>query len=112
MRINVPNIPPERRLFLIYIEVIELFSEEAIYSYNELTAYIQDGDINHVIQWNKTKDYVAYARFDMLNEGTNYDIYVSNIYEEGYVKVYRVEGEMPDLNWFYNILEIHLASFN
>ena len=98
------------QVYGLTLEVVELFSEEAIYTKEEIDTMLADGDVNHVIAWNKTKDYVAYATIDMETFDGSYKIYVSNIYEKGYIEVAYVKYEIPDLNWINNKLEIQTSS--
>lgn len=91
------------------IEVIELFVEDALYTAVELTDMIEGEEANHVVVWNSTKDVVAYASVDMVAADGSYHVYVANIYEENSKEVAFVINEIPDLNWFYDRLEVQTS---
>lgn len=88
------------------LEILEPFDEAFIYTYDEMVDMIADGDVNHVVEWNTNKDTVAYAQIDLEAGDGSYFIRIANLYEKGSVLVGYVAGEMPDLAWFYNTLQI------
>lgn len=92
------------------LEVIELFAEEAIYTKDELDQLLADGDVNHVIVWNDMKDQVAYAAVDLATMDGSYRVFVSDLYVEGAIEVAYVQNELPDLNWYFDRLEVQISN--
>jgi len=92
------------------LEVVKPFQEEVEITFDEMNDLLADGDVNHVIVWNKSKDTVAYATLDLDAIDGSYKVYISNVYEGTPIQLAYVKGEIPDLNWFYGQLEIQTAS--
>lgn len=88
------------------VEVLEPFDEAFIHSYDDMVAFLENGDVYHVVEWNKVKDHVAYAQLDETAAGLAYFVRVASLYEETSTLVGYVEGELPDLAWFYDTLQI------
>lgn len=91
------------------LEILEPFSEDFLYTYDEMVDMLADGDVNHVVEWNNTKDTVAYAQVDLEAMDGSYFVRIANLYEKGSKLVGYVSGEMPDLAWFYNTLQIQTS---
>jgi len=92
------------------LEVIELFSEEAIFTKDELDQLLADGDVNQVIVWNDMKDQVAYATVDLATMDESYRVFISDLYVEGAIEVAYVQNELPDLNWYFDRLEVQTSN--
>ncbi len=92
------------------LEVVELFTEAAIYTKDELDAMLADGDVNHVIVWNDRKDQVAYATVDLSTMDASYRVFVSDIYVKGAIEIAYVKYEMPDLNWYFDRIEVQTSN--
>lgn len=87
------------------LEVVELYTSEALYTMEQLETMFSDPTINHVVVWNDMKDQIAFTTVDETM-AKSYHVYVMDLYTEGAIEVGFVKNELPDLNWFFDKLEI------
>lgn len=95
--------------------VVQPFLDNPVYTYEEMLEKLEDQAVYPVVVWNNGKDMVAYAMLNeqntdneenMINE---FYVYIASLYEETPVLIATVKGQVPDLNWFYDQLEVQTS---
>ncbi len=92
------------------LEVVKPFLDNPVHSFDEMLARFDDEEIYPIVVWNNVKDKVAFAMLDEGRTQSGYQVYVASLYEEAPILVALVDGEVPDLNWFYDRLEVQTSS--
>lgn len=90
------------------LEVVELFTQDAIITKDSLNQQLTEDDANIVVVWNGLKDQVAYATEDL--DKLIYTVSIRSIYDDETTVVALVNGQIPDLNWFYDKLQIQTST--
>ena len=89
------------------VVVVTPFIENSLYTYDEMVSLMASGDKYPLVVWNGPKDMVAYAERMPVDEG--YEVYVASLYESSPWRLALVYGTLPDLNWFYDRLEVQTS---
>lgn len=92
------------------LEVIEPFLDNPVHSFEEMTAKFENNEHFPVVVWNNVKDTVAYVMVVQDDQLDSYQVHVASLYQEESMVVAVVRGEVPDLNWFYDRLEVQTSS--
>ena len=97
------------------LQVIDPFLTDPIHTVEEIRTRLGDDMVHPVVVWNNVMDTVAYAvlaetEVSDAAQASTYWVYVLSVYEENPIAIASVTDQVPDLNWFYDRLQVQTSS--